>query len=60
MDTIKTIIGVSLPNVKDMKLISKFGKLNWTYAFTVKVVLIAIAIWFIFDYLGIFIFIGRK
>ena len=60
METIKTIIGISIPNVKDMKLISKYGKINWTYVLIVKVVLIVTALWFIFDYLGIIVFIGRK
>jgi hypothetical protein len=60
MDTIKAIIGIVLPNTKDMRLIGKYGIIKWTYALLIKLLLAGIVILFIFDFLGITIFIGKK
>ncbi len=60
MDTVKIIKGIAIPNVKDMRLIGKYGIIKWTYVLFVKLLLAGVIIWFIFDFLGITVFIGRK
>lgn len=60
MDIVSLAIGIVMPNVKDMELIQKYGLLNWSYVFGIKLLVIVIVIWFIFDFLGIEIKVGRK